>query len=662
MFKVLKTSMQKQFQSLLRNGPLFFVEIDRDEIWKVYLESIPVEVRQESNCSCCKSFLRQFGGIVGIKPDNTIATLWDFAPSDEMAEYSATPAALRRYVASLPIAGPFFYEQSKCGTDRNPDPARGLIWEHFFVELPKANVKKKDSIPSTIGAMRDDKNVLERSVNEITRDAVTTTLDLIGQNSIYRGAEFKGLVSSFDSAQCAAIEIPSGLRGNYCWIQAPKVGGAVCRIRNSSIGTLLIDLSTGLPLDDAVRKFEAVVAPSNYKRPTALITPRMIEAAEKRLQELGLVNSLNRRQLSTVDLTVANALFVHRPKDKTKGIFAQLKEASVVHPKSLSKVEEIGIDEFLANVLPSATSVKALVENRHLPNLVSLVGPQEIGPTLFKWNNNFSWSYSGDVADSIKERVKAAGGNVSGIIRVSLSWRNYDDLDLHVIEPDGYRIYFGNKRVISPSGGALDVDMNAGGGTTRAPVENICWQQYPRTNGDFKIVVNQYCHRDSADEGFEVEIEHDGDIMSFSAPCNGPTGRNHEIASFRYTRECGFVLNGGNSKGYSSREKWGVKTGIFHPVKAITLSPNHWGTNVGNKHVFFLLEGCKSDERVRGFYNEFLDQRLDADRKVFEVLGSKAEVTKTSDELSGLGFSETTRNHLFVEVDGSFKRQLKIKF
>lgn len=31
-------------------------------------------------------------------------------------------------------------------------------------------------------------------------------------------------------------------------------------------------------------------------------------------------------------------------------------------------------------------------------------------------------------------------------------------------------------------------------------------------------------------------------------------------------------------------------------------------------------------------------------------------------ELSGLGFSDTQRGHLFVEVEGSFKRTIKVLF
>ena len=121
---------------------------------------------------------------------------------------------------------------------------------------------------------------------------------------------------------------------------------------------------------------------------------------------------------------------------------------------------------------------------------------------------------------------------------------------------------------------------------------------------------------------------------------NGPTGRTHEVFTFNFTRKDGVKIKNSTGKAvaYASREKWGIKTGMFHRVQAVTLSPNYWGTNVGNKHVFFLLEGCRTDERVRPFLNEFLKPELEKDRKVFELLGSKVEVEAAPDELSGLGF------------------------
>ena len=57
------------------------------------------------------------------------------------------------------------------------------------------------------------------------------------------------------------------------------------RIRNTAIGTLLTDLSDGTPLEIAVKAFEAKVAPTNYKRTTALITPGMVKEAMKTIAE-----------------------------------------------------------------------------------------------------------------------------------------------------------------------------------------------------------------------------------------------------------------------------------------------------------------------------------------------------------------------------------------
>lgn len=664
MFDLIKTQVQKRFATLVANGPLFQVELDRDLVWQTYINAIPEEHRQSNTCSCCKSFLRQFGGIIGIDASNKVVTLWDFELDDP--EYGSAAKALRRYVASLPITGLFLNPFAKCGTDKNFDGARNLTWTHFFVELPKACVKKIDQIGPIVGDKRENKNVLLRSINELTPDSVETALDLIRQGSLYRGAEFKGMLAQFQTVQNVALAVPAGLRENYCWVAGSGEGGAVTRIRNSAIGTLLIDLSAGMELDTAVRAFERVVAPANYKRPTALVTPRMIEDARTRLQELGLVGSLERRLLNDRDLTAENALHVFRKQGALAGdVFDQMKTATLVNPKSLSKVEEITIGDFIANVLSTAKSVKALVENSHLANLVSLVGPIDPAtPTLFKWGNNFSWSYIGEVADSIKERVKAAGGSVEGFLRISLSWDNRDDLDLHVYEPGGAHIWYSNKRALSPAGGMLDLDANGGDGMRDDPAENVTYANPPRVGGTFRVVVNQYSQRESVKGGFEVEIECDGQTYNFSGERNGSTGMNHDIVEFSYTNGGGFQISGTEGKlgKYRSQEKWGLKTGVFVPVRAITLSPNHWTNAIGNKHTFFILEGAKNEGRVRPFYNEFLKPELEKARKVFEILGAKVEVAPTENELSGLGFSETVRNHLYVEVESAFKRTLKINF
>jgi hypothetical protein len=92
-------------------------------------------------------------------------------------------------------------------------------------------------------------------------------------------------------------------------------------------------------------------------------------------------------------------------------------------------------------------------------------------------------------------------------------------------------------------------------------------------------------------------------------------------------------------------------------------SPNYWDEKaVGNRHFFFLLDGCKNDGTARGFYNEFLSAELDQHRKVLEMVGAKMQTEESDHQLSGIGFSSTQRNDILVRVKGTFTRTIKIIF
>ena len=94
----------------------------------------------------------------------------------------------------------------------------------------------------------------------------------------------------------------------------------------------------------------------------------------------------------------------------------------------------------------------------------------------------------GKEISAIKERVEKAGGK-SGEVQFSLAWDTSSDLDLHVIAPDGDRIYYDSRR--SRCFGELDVDANAKK-IVEEPVENIRWLESPPRSGRYTVLVHLF--------------------------------------------------------------------------------------------------------------------------------------------------------------------------
>jgi hypothetical protein len=308
------------------------------------------------------------------------------------------------------------------------------------------------------------------------------------------------------------------------------------------------------------------------------------------------------------------------------------------------------------------------MENTHSGNLMSLVAPiDKEAPSMLKWNNNFCWSYNGEVADSIKESVKARGGNVTGVLRFSIMWgegqpTDNSDLDAHCIEPNKNRIYFSSKR--SPgTTGALDIDIQQPNSMQNTNiVENITWTtKSVMQKGIYTFLVHGYSIR-GEQKGFDAEIEFEGQIFHFNY--------NKKVKTSEYVEVAKVDFDGTNFKIISSlpsttavKEVWGVKSNQFQKVSMLMFSPNHWDEQgVGNKHYFFILEGCKNPGTPRGFYNEFLKESLMPQKRVFEALGDKMKVEQSDIQLSGLGFSSTQRNSIVAKVEGSITRTIKINF
>ena len=682
------------------SGKLFRVNKTGNEIWETYLHAFnnPLIFRDpssnEHNCNHCKNFIRRYGNIVSINENNQIVSLFDVEVEQE---YSNSFKAVSDLIKTATVEEVFFetynslaklkYEQInknnsffRLGVEVNHKQynkeeahkygvvkeGQVIAFNHLHVDVPKAFVDQTGkSIEAIQGSYRDAKNVFARAMQEISLDTLNLVKDLINQGSLLDGQTHLYKLNQFIPLKETYDSLAFSERDNFCWVASYQL--PIAKFKNELIGVLCSELSEGKELNEACKSWNKRVDPINYMKTTAPITKKQIEEAKKFVEENGYTESFNRRLATLEDIKVSEILHSNVGKDDIPkvSIFDNVKPTSTRHKRAeFDGVDEVTIDKFMSDILPSCTSIEAYLQNTHDGNMVTLTTSNiPDSKKIFKWDNNYSWTFNGNLAgkSQIKENVKNAGGRIEALLRCSLQWNDEDtrgivDLDLHCENSLGQHIYYGNKKPGNQSGW-LDVDMQSPSGIG---IENITWQNNI-PDGDYRFYVINYNGRQN--KGFKAEIEFNGEVFNYHYPDNfyssgiriaTITVKNGNITIVHHLPESS-----------SNRDIYGLETNNFHKVNLICLSPNHWGNNqVGNKHYFFMLDNCKTPNSIRGFHNENLLPELVEHRKVLEVLGTTnmIEVTENTKQLSGLGFNSSVKDELIVRVQGSHKRVLKIKF
>ena len=144
---------------------------------------------------------------------------------------------------------------------------------------------------------------------------------------------------------------------------------------------------------------------------------------------------------------------------------------------------------------------------------------------------------SGTFGIQVIEQITALSVG-TGEVQVSVSWNAPADVDLHVVDPAGEEVYFGNSEVAS--GGELDLDSNPACNIDNVNNENITWPEGGAPEGEYIVRVAYYADCGVTETDYIVTVQIKGrppQIFSGTftgAGTGGGEGAGVEVARFTY--------------------------------------------------------------------------------------------------------------------------------
>lgn len=114
----------------------------------------------------------------------------------------------------------------------------------------------------------------------------------------------------------------------------------------------------------------------------------------------------------------------------------------------------------------------------------------------------------------------------TGILQVSLSWDQLNDVDLHLIDPNGEEIYYANPT--SATGGQLDVDSNAACSIDEINNENIFYEDSADVTipyGEYEVLVDLWSNCNIVpDTNYTIVVYYGGNLIATTQGVNPHAG------------------------------------------------------------------------------------------------------------------------------------------
>jgi hypothetical protein len=98
----------------------------------------------------------------------------------------------------------------------------------------------------------------------------------------------------------------------------------------------------------------------------------------------------------------------------------------------------------------------------------------------------------------------------TGDVQVTVTWDADSDVDLHVVDPAGSEVYWGDR--LCPSGGQLDLDSNAACAIDGVRNENITWGVGTAPQGTYTVRLDYWSNCSASATNYTVLVNNGGEV------------------------------------------------------------------------------------------------------------------------------------------------------
>lgn len=342
-----------------------------NNLWRLFIDNIPENIRQYYNCNTCKKFIEEWGDLVIIDTNNYIySLLWN--EGNIPIIFRESVMAMREACEDGRISVSDFYinhlipkDMSGCSnniigkTSRSKEEYNHL---HIYKDSLKGvnlSLSYNDYFNSFISLLKlskCDRGYIDRYVSIINSDM------LMGVEKYRWTTSIKDFTHELFGNEDNLVPLCI----KYASIADWRWNG----FRGSVVGQVFDSCCEGVSDESIIRQYEYLTDPKKYMRPTSTPSDQLINQANQMFEEYGITaDSLRRRPARVDELTyiwrdsyVEELPMSMHGTDKS-GVFDSLLSTNTKKETIIPSKHKMSMNKFLYKILPDCDKVSILISN-----------------------------------------------------------------------------------------------------------------------------------------------------------------------------------------------------------------------------------------------------------------------------------------------------------